>query len=127
MGVGWDEYPKQSSYVGAEIKVYFNDDFTLVTSGTVLRDDAEDPGNTIIQLNDGRVVLGSECNPHIYHVIQGSKSKPAPKEYSLEVAVTALGGSLEEARDNVISLLFSDEAEKQKEKLGIIDIAVYEE
>lgn len=29
--------------------------------GTVIRDDVEDPHLTIIKLDDGRIILGTEC------------------------------------------------------------------
>jgi hypothetical protein len=42
-------------------RVCFNYDTSKTIMGTIVRDDYEDPWRTIISLDDGRVVLGSEC------------------------------------------------------------------
>lgn len=59
--IGFDSFPKQGAYKGSRVRVCFNYDSGRTVDGTVLRDDAEEPGRMIIQLDDGRVVLSTEC------------------------------------------------------------------
>lgn len=55
------EFPKQSEYVNRRVQVCFNFDATRIIDGKILRDDREEPFETIIELADGRIVLGTEC------------------------------------------------------------------
>lgn len=59
--VSFDRFPKQGRYKGSRVRVCFDYDPTRTIDGTVVRDDAEEPGHMIIQLNDGRAVLSVEC------------------------------------------------------------------
>lgn len=59
--IGMVEFPKQGTYVGRKCKVAFNYEFDNVIYGVLVRDDREDPHRTIIQLDDGRYVMGTEC------------------------------------------------------------------
>lgn len=59
--IGYDKFPKQGDLSGKEVKVYFNFDTSRIITGTVIRDDAEEPGLMLIQLSDGRVVRSTEC------------------------------------------------------------------
>lgn len=60
------KYPKQGDMLNKCVKVRFHYGSTEF-NGTVIRDDMEDRGHptspmlTIIQLDDGRVVLSTEC------------------------------------------------------------------
>lgn len=54
-------FPRQGSFLGKDVKVYFHYDTSTSIPGTVIRDDAEDPFRTIILLSDGRVILATEC------------------------------------------------------------------
>lgn len=54
-------FPKQTDQVGGRTKVCFNYDTSRLIMGTIMRDDLEDPYLTIIQLDDGPLVLGTEC------------------------------------------------------------------
>jgi hypothetical protein len=56
-----DTYPEQSEYVGKEVKVCFWYDTTKTFKGKMLRDDRTVPWRTIIQLEDGKIVEGAEC------------------------------------------------------------------
>lgn len=58
--VGFDRMPKQGRYLGQRATVCFNYEAREVM-GTIVRDDVEDPWRTIISLDDGRVVLATEC------------------------------------------------------------------
>jgi hypothetical protein len=55
------EWPKQGSHLGKRVKVCFHFDASRSVMGTVVRDDAEEPHRTIISLDNGRVVLATEC------------------------------------------------------------------
>jgi hypothetical protein len=54
-------FPKQGRLLGKRTKVCFHYDTSVLFDGRILRDDAESPFVTIIQLDTGVVVLGSEC------------------------------------------------------------------
>jgi regulation of enolase protein 1 (concanavalin A-like superfamily) len=54
-------FPRQSEYVTAPVKVCFHYDSTHHIGGIIVRDDREDPWVTIIRLDDGRLVLATEC------------------------------------------------------------------
>lgn len=57
-----DKYPKQmEDSVGRRVLVVFTKDESDPVPGTVLRNDAEEPYLTIIQLDDGRVVTDTGC------------------------------------------------------------------
>lgn len=59
--VGLDVFPKQGEYLGRRVQVIFNRDDTAALGGEIVRDDLDQPGRTIIKLDDGRYVLGTEC------------------------------------------------------------------
>lgn len=61
MDVGFDTFPVQGSFKGRRVRVCFNYDSSRTIEGTVVREDIEEPGRMIIQLDDGRVVLSTEC------------------------------------------------------------------
>lgn len=54
-------FPKQGSFLGRRVEVAFNYDTAHTVNGTVLRDDVEEPNRMVILLDDGRVVLSTEC------------------------------------------------------------------
>jgi len=54
-------FPKQGDFLGNRVKVMFHYDTDHVVMGTIIRDDMEEPGVEIIKLDDGRVVLTTEC------------------------------------------------------------------
>lgn len=56
-----DKFPKQGIFVGRRVTVCFNYDYNHVIQGIVLRQDVEEPLETIIGLVDGRVVRSTEC------------------------------------------------------------------
>ena len=56
-----DRWPTQGCYLGARVEVCFHYDTSRRFRGIVLRDDAEEPGRMVIQLDNGRVVLATEC------------------------------------------------------------------
>lgn len=56
--IGKDRFPRQGA-VGERMKVRLSDGSEL--GGTMRRDDMEAPWLTLIELDDGRFVLGTEC------------------------------------------------------------------
>lgn len=59
--VGFDSFPKQGSHLGKRVEVCFNYDTARRIGGNVIRDDVEEPGLTLIHLDDGRIVRSVEC------------------------------------------------------------------
>lgn len=55
------KFPKQSEYVNRRCKVCFHYNTTKWIMGTVIRDDREEPYETLIKLDDGRVMRAVEC------------------------------------------------------------------
>lgn len=54
-------FPKQSEYVNRRVKVCFHYDTSKMFGGKIVRDDREEPGETIIQMDDGRIIRATEC------------------------------------------------------------------
>lgn len=54
-------FPKQSEYVNRRCKVCFHYDTSKWIKGTVIRDDREEPYETLIRLDDGRTMRAVEC------------------------------------------------------------------
>lgn len=59
--IGAEQFPKQRPEVGQRAKVCFHYDTARLFPATIIRDDAEEPFRTILKLDDGRVVLATEC------------------------------------------------------------------
>lgn len=54
-------WPKQGNWLNLNVKVCFNYDTAMATTGVIVRDDAEEPYRTIIKLDNGLFVLAQEC------------------------------------------------------------------
>ena len=65
--ITFDEFPKQadSNYaypkLGKRVEVCYHYDTSKTHYGTIVRDDIEEPFETIIALDNGRYVRGVEC------------------------------------------------------------------
>ena len=59
--VGFSKWPKQGTWLNRRTEVCFSYDTGNTIMGTIVRDDAEEPGRMIIKLDDGRYVLSTEC------------------------------------------------------------------
>ncbi len=65
--ITYDSFPKQKDdnykypSVGKRVKVCYHYDTTKKHTGTIVRDDIEEPGETIIVLDNGRYLRGCEC------------------------------------------------------------------
>jgi len=58
--VDFEKYPEQGTWVGKTVEVVFNFDTSKSILGRIIRDDREKPFLTILQLEDGRVLLATE-------------------------------------------------------------------
>jgi hypothetical protein len=56
-----DIFPRQTPWVGQRVAVCFFYDTEHSVLGKVVRDDDEEPHETIIRLEDGRFIRGIEC------------------------------------------------------------------
>ena len=56
-----DSFPKQGEKLDKRVNVAFHYDTSNTLPGKVIRDDIDEPYETIILLDDGRVVRGQEC------------------------------------------------------------------
>ena len=54
-------FPKQSGHVNQRVEVCFHYNSKETTNGTIIRDDAEEPFETLIKLDNGHVLRGVEC------------------------------------------------------------------
>lgn len=59
--ISMDTFPKQGPCLHKEVDVAFNYQTSHTMRGRIVRDDYEDPWQTIIALADGRYVLATEC------------------------------------------------------------------
>lgn len=65
--ISFDKFPKQSDKnsnypcLGKRVKVCYHYDTSKVHFGTIVRDDIEEPYETIIQLDNGRFLRSTEC------------------------------------------------------------------
>lgn len=59
--IDYDKFPKQSIYLNKRVQVCFCYNTKNTISGTIVRDDYEDPWLTLIKLDDGRYVTSTEC------------------------------------------------------------------
>ena len=59
--ISWVRYPKQSEFINRRCQVCFHYDTEHMINGTIIRDDREEPCETIIMMDDGRIVRGVEC------------------------------------------------------------------
>lgn len=71
--MNFDKWPEQGSFIGRRVEVCFSYDTNKTLFGKVVRDDAE--GVTVIALDDGRYVLGSECQ---YSPVTDDASRQLP-------------------------------------------------
>ena len=72
-GVGFYRFPKQSDDLYSRVEVCFYYDTSRKIGGTIIRDDREDPYETIIRLDDGRVIRGVECQ---YSIVIPLRRRP---------------------------------------------------
>lgn len=67
--ITYEKYPKQKDKdyeyprfkIGARVEVCYNYNTTNTHLGEIVRDDLEEPYRTIIKLDNGRYLLGEEC------------------------------------------------------------------
>lgn len=61
-----DNFPKQSDWVGKTVNVTFHYDTNKTVLGTIVRDDKEEPWETIIKV-EGRYIRSTECQHSLPH------------------------------------------------------------
>jgi hypothetical protein len=59
--VNYKDFPRQSAQVGKQVDVCFYYQADNRVFGELVRDDREAPWETIIKLDDGRYIMGEEC------------------------------------------------------------------
>lgn len=65
--ISFDKFPKQADknykypQLGKRVKVCYHYDTSRFHLGTIVRDDIEEPYETIIQLDNGRFLRATEC------------------------------------------------------------------
>lgn len=65
--IDFDKFPKQADQnykypkLGKRCEVVFHYNTSRPLMGTIVRDDIEEPYETIIKLDDGRYIRGTEC------------------------------------------------------------------
>lgn len=59
--ITYDKFPKQGPNVGKRVEVCFHYDTSKIIGGYIVRDDYEEPGQTIIELDNGKYILACEC------------------------------------------------------------------
>lgn len=61
--ITYEKFPKQSEFmaVGERVEVCYHYDTSKTHKGTIVRNDSEEPFETIIQLDNGRYLRGVEC------------------------------------------------------------------
>ena len=55
-------FPEQDILLNKRVVVFFHYDLNNKVYGKIVRSDAEQPGRTIIELDDGRYILSTECH-----------------------------------------------------------------
>ena len=76
--ITFDRRPKQGQYLNRRCEVVFHYDTSRVLTGTIIRDDAEAPGELLIQLDDtGFVLRAAECQ---YSPMKAEETAPALDE-----------------------------------------------
>lgn len=81
--IGFDKFPKQGSYLKRRVRVCFHYDTSQRILGTIVRDDAEEPGRLLIKLDDGRHVDANECQ---YSLVKEPEPEPEPVVLGVDVA-----------------------------------------
>lgn len=77
--IDYDHFPKQAdenykySKLGKRVKVYYKYDNTRTHMGTIVRDDIEEPGETIIKLDNGRYIRAEECQYSILETMNDER------------------------------------------------------
>ena len=59
--VGFDVFPKQGNLLSKAVEVCFDYYTARNLRGKIVRDDIEEPYLTIIELENGKYIMGTEC------------------------------------------------------------------
>lgn len=80
-GISFTQYPKQRSRVGKRVSVCYNYNTKERHEGTVIRDDVGEPHQTIFHLDNGRILLATECQYYILPETVAGKVESERKRY----------------------------------------------
>lgn len=64
--ISYDRFPSQGKHLNRRVDVCFDYNSSKTVGGTIIRQDQEFPGLTLIRLDDGRVVRDVECQYSIH-------------------------------------------------------------
>lgn len=85
-----DSYPAQGEFLGRDVEVCFDYDVSCVIKGKVIREDVEEPGLMLIQLENGWVIRSTECQ---YRLIESSATEePADDPSSFDRVLVLYSG-----------------------------------
>lgn len=59
--INYEKFPKQGDLLHKRVQVVYEYDTSKCHEGTVVRYDVEEPFKVIFKLDNGRVLLGTEC------------------------------------------------------------------
>lgn len=59
--IDYDHYPRQDDTVGKRVEVCYHYNSRKTHYGVIVRDDMQEPGETIIALDNGRYLRAVEC------------------------------------------------------------------
>jgi len=59
--ISLDNFPEQGAWLNRKVKVCFNYDTSKTILGTIIREDVSGAGLMIINLDNGRTVMSTEC------------------------------------------------------------------
>ena len=62
--IDYNRFPKQGENKGKRAEVSFNYNRSISLYGVIVRDDMEKPYETLIWLDDGRIIRAVECQYH---------------------------------------------------------------
>ncbi len=96
--VGFDRFPEQGSHLGKRVEVCFDYDTSRSIGGRCIRDDMGGDHRTVFLLDDGRVVLATECQ---YSVCPDPRPEPAPARSSRMVPLRRVSGR--DPRDDYVA------------------------
>lgn len=63
--ISYDRFPKQGDWLHKEVLVSFEYNSDRKIKGIIVREDMEEPGITLIMLEDKRIVIDTECQYYI--------------------------------------------------------------
>lgn len=109
--ISYENFPNQSDKVGGRVSVCYHYDTSKLHDGVIVRDDREAPFETIIKLDNGRYVRGTECQYTFPKILteDGNKSE---SDSQMMLLVQKKPASVSYYRVNTVEIL-DDEKEDE--------------